>query len=110
MLFPYIFSDQKNQFMVPYSPDNCYVLEGRDGGDYGMFAPLGCQGPDVADFPTGLAEAPVLWDYYHTEIKLKFKAGFVGATQDLESGTIRPLVGWFMQKDRESDDVKDKEF
>jgi len=45
-----------------------------------------------------LAEAPVVWDYHGTTIDLKFKAGFVGATQDKDTGTISPLVGWFIEK------------
>ena len=83
--------------MEPYSPNNCYVKEGRDG-------PKGRDiykrtGPDCANFPTGIASAPVKWNYHGEIIDLAFKAGFVGATQDIETGTIRPLVGWFMQKE-----------
>jgi len=65
---------------------------------YGMQAPQGCQGPDIADFAVGIAEVPVLWDYYGTEIDLKFNAGFIGATQDQDTGVISPIVGWFINK------------
>merc|ERR1712194_11693 len=85
--------------MVPYSNENGYVEEGRDGGRYGMFAPEGVQGPDCSDFPGGLASAPVLWDYKGSEIKLKFKAGFVGAEQDQDTRIVRPLVGWLIAHD-----------
>ena len=95
IFFPYI-EGRPNRWCVPYSPSNGYVKEGRDGGRYGMDAPPGCDGPDVADFPKGLAEAPVTWDYHGDEIKLKFKAGFVGATQDAETNVVRPRVGWFI--------------
>merc|ERR1712216_623835 len=86
--------------MVPYSCDNGYVKEGRDGGRYSrMGVPEGVQGPDCADFPGGLAAAPVIWDYNGTEIKLKFKAGFVGAEQDGVTGVVRPTIGWFISHD-----------
>ena len=57
------------------------------------------QGPDCANFPTGIAEAPVGWNYHSKMIDLMFKAGFVGATQNIETGTISPVIGWFMQHD-----------
>ena len=76
--------------MVPYTPQNDYVKEGPNGGD--------AQGPNCCDSPKGLAEVPVLWQYNNTTIDLTFKAGFVAATQDIETGIIRPLVGWFIQK------------
>ena len=81
--------------MVPYSPLNDYVKEGR-GEQYGK---SDVRGPDCANFPIGIAEAPVEWDYHDTTIDLTFRAGFVGATQDIETGTLRPLIGWFMQKE-----------
>ena len=85
--------------MVPYSPLNGYVKEGRNGGRYDMYAPHDVRGPDCANFPSGIAEVPVEWDYHGTNIDLTFKAGFVGATQDIETCTLRPLIGWFMQKE-----------
>ena len=93
ILFPYIL-DEPNRFTVPYCADAAYVKEGRAEVFYGMFAPLGVQGPECEDFPTGIPAAPVTWVYYEQELKLEFKAGFFGASQDPASGTIRPLVGW----------------
>lgn len=52
ILFPYIEQLRPNPWCVPYSPSNAYVREGREGGP-------GKYGPDCADFPKGLAEAPV---------------------------------------------------
>jgi len=95
IFFPYI-QDHPNRFMVAYSSDNGYVKEGRDGGKYGMGAPLGVEGPDCEDFPKGLASAPVQWDYNGKSIPLKFKAGFVGCEQDGHTGTVRPVIGWLI--------------
>jgi hypothetical protein len=107
ILFPYIL-EQPNRYCIPYSPTNEYVQEGRDGGRYGMGAPPGVQGPDVADFPPGIAKAPVVWDYYGKEIKLQFKAGFVGAMQDPESCTVTPCVGWYIAHEGGNESVMDK--
>jgi len=98
IFFPYILG-RPNRYMVPYSIDNGYVKEDRNGGRYGMCAPDDVQGPDCSDFPGGLAAAPVLWDYNGSQIDLKFKAGFVGAEQDEETGVIKPVVGWFIAHD-----------
>jgi len=112
ILFPYI-KDTENCYMVPYSCNNGYVKEGRDGGRveshlqfkkrdggrYGMGATQDAQGPDCADFPGGLAAAPVLWDYNGSEMKLTFKAGFVAAEQNSVTGVIRPTIGWFIAHD-----------
>ena len=106
ILFPYIL-DRPNKFAVPYSPSLEYVQENRNGTTYGMRAPSGVQGPDCADFPAGIAEAPVTWDYLGREIKLTFKAGFVGATQDASTGTVCPAVGWFIAHAKESESVID---
>merc|ERR1712107_398052 len=73
IFFPYIM-EQPNRYLIPYNSENGYAKEDRDSTYYGMRAPPDVQGPDCADFPNGLAAAPVLWDYYGTDIKLKFKA------------------------------------
>lgn len=73
-----------------------------------MFAPHGVQGPDVADFPPGIATAPVVWDYHGKEVKLQFKAGFVGAAQDAESGTVSPCVGWYIAHEAGKESVMDE--
>merc|ERR1711879_557159 len=87
--------------MVPYSSGNGYVLEGLQEKWYSMLEkrPNDVQGPDCADFPKGLASAPVVWQYNGVEVNLKFKAGFVGATQERDTGAISPLIGWFIAHD-----------
>lgn len=97
IFFPFI-EGKPNRWCVAYSPSNGYVKEGRNGGHYDMFGaiPKGVDGPDCADFPKGLAEAPVTWLYHGSELKLTFKAGFIGATQDPNTKVVRPKVGWFI--------------
>jgi len=110
ILFPYI-EQRPNPWCVPYSPSNAYVQEGREGRvpparsrysrptyEPGHYGP-GEYGPECADFPKGLAEAPVTWDYFGVELPLKFRAGFVGATQDPETKTVSPRVGWYIVRE-----------
>merc|ERR1712232_1108081 len=54
------------------------------------------RGPDILTFGSGLAEAPVKWDYHGKVIELLFRSGFVGAAQDRETKAITPHVGWFV--------------
>lgn len=107
IFFPYIM-DSPNRWMVPYRADIGYVKEGRNGGRYGMRAAEDVQGPDCEDFPKGLAAAPVVWDYNGHQMKLKFKAGFVGAEQDKATGVIRPVTGWFIAHDGGEKEAKGK--
>jgi len=95
IFFPYI-NKRWNHYCEPYSTDQDYTKEGR----------LMANGPDVSDFPKGLAEAPVIWDYHGTDIDLEFKSGFIGATQDKETGMMRAEVGWWIQKKDEMDAIK----
>merc|ERR1711964_257019 len=90
ILFPYI-DGHPNHYMEPYSTEAGYVKEGLVYDQrYGMCEPAGVAGPDCEDFPNGLSEAPVLWEYFGSEMPLKFKAGFLGASQDPKSLTISP--------------------
>jgi hypothetical protein len=43
--------------------------------------------------PSGLSQAPFIWEYWGQEIPMKFIGGFVGAHQK-EDLTICPNVGW----------------
>jgi len=101
ILFPYI-RNKWNRFTVPYSIDNDYVKDvkvaRRENLDIFDNDYVKSPGPDTADFPNGLAAAPVSWNYFGQTIELKFKAGFVGATQESRTGTIKPVVGWFVAK------------
>ena len=41
----------------------------------------------------------VTWAYFGVELPLKFRAGFVGATQDPETKTVSPRVGWYIVRE-----------
>ena len=41
----------------------------------------------------------VTWEYFGVELPLKFRAGFVGATQDPETKTVSPRVGWYIVRE-----------
>jgi hypothetical protein len=80
ILYPFIEESAKNDFMIPYSPKNDYVIEGLLQNNKNFESPKNIKGPDIAAFPIGLAEAPVIWDFNGNMIDLNFKAGFLGAT------------------------------
>ena len=40
-----------------------------------------------------------MWNYLGSKIDLEFKAGFVAATQDVDTGMIKPVIGWFLSKE-----------
>ena len=80
VFFP-ICNERFNYYCVPYKTSNDYVKNGLKKAG---------RGPDIEDFPKGIASAPVIWDCY----QLKFVAGFMGITQDEETKEVSPLVGW----------------
>jgi hypothetical protein len=98
IFFPYI-NKRWNPFCKPYSADAGYVREGLVWNKtYGFRVPEDVRGPDCEDFGTGMSSAPVLWDYFGTEHKLDFNAGFIGAVQDPTTLQVRPQVGWFITR------------
>jgi len=46
----------------------------------------------------------VIWEYRGTEIKLIYKAGFIGSVQDTKTGDIMPQISWAVIH-REEDEV-----
>lgn len=47
--------------------------------------------------PPGLSAAPFRWKYLNSEYEMAFLGGFVGVSQDPESLTLRPEIGWAVQ-------------
>ncbi len=81
-LFPYVngFGDkrptERNEFMSKQTWND----------DWG--------GTSTNDFPSGFGAAPFIWEYYGTELPMKFVAGFAGVSQDPTSKSLRPAIGW----------------
>jgi len=88
ILYPFMGNTSKNRYCVPYAMEKEYVQQGLTGWRQGG------RGGDVNDYPTGLAKAPVSWDYHGKELELQFVAGFVGYQQDAKSLEICPNLGW----------------
>ena len=82
-----------------------YTAEGRSRfSDLGWreAASLGSwEGVTTYNFPSGLSKVPFVWDYFGTKIPMEFLAGFVGATQDSETGALRPEIGWAVREPRD---------
>lgn len=108
IFFPYI-SERQNYYCNPYEEKNTYApadSKEKDGDDEehmwhrmdkSRMVGYRGEGPDIASFPKGLAQAPVTWNYHGKDIDLTFKAGLIGAEQDAD-GTIRPVSGWFIEE------------
>jgi len=59
----------------------------------------GWHGPSPDDLPLGLSRAPFTWFYFDQKFEMEFLGGFVGAHQ-MESGAIRPSIGWLVGDDK----------
>ena len=55
----------------------------------------------LGSFPQGISQAPFTWRYYHKKYEMIFLAGFVGISQDHETKTIRPEIGWVIVENPE---------
>jgi hypothetical protein len=55
-------------------------------------------GPTATQFPWGLSRAPFLWQYIAHDVPMEFLGGFVGMSQDPESKSVRPAIGWTVRK------------
>ena len=54
-------------------------------------------GPTLGSFPRGLSSVPFTWSYLGKKLPMQFLGGFVGVSQDPESGAVRPAIGWAVQ-------------
>eukprot|EP00051_Salpingoeca_urceolata_P032050 m.14085 g.14085 ORF g.14085 m.14085 type:complete len:373 (+) comp4726_c0_seq1:236-1354(+) len=97
IFFPFMSNGQPNRFCQPYSAGADYV-KAQHNQFYGMMSSQPRWGMEDDDMPSGLGSAPVTWEYHGTEIPLTFKAGLLAATQDKETGVVRPFSGWFIER------------
>ena len=54
------------------------------------------EGLDIAEIPEFLISAPVKWSFFGLEKKLTFVSGFIGIEQEIDTGVIKPLIGWYI--------------
>jgi len=81
ILFPFTNEEERNRFCIPYS--------------MAMEYPTGRKTvTETHEYPTGLAQAPVEWNYMGQGVELQFIAGFMGYQQDPETMEICPNLGW----------------
>jgi hypothetical protein len=55
----------------------------------------------LGSFPQGISKAPFTWKYYYKKYEMVFLAGFVGISQDHETKTVRPEIGWVILENPE---------
>jgi len=92
IFFPYLGSGESNRFCTPYKSSKLYCGESVDMFSHGSGA--GERGPDVGDFPTGRARAPVEWKCFGKDIPVELNAGFYGVAQDPDTLALRPYLNW----------------
>ena len=63
----------------------------------------------TADFPPGIVDTPFIWEYYGTEFKMHFYAGFMGASQNPTTLGIHSEIGWAVVADEEVQNALSKQ-
>ena len=56
------------------------------------------EGLTIPNFPSGYSKVDFVWDYFGTEYKMHFIAGFLGITQD-SKGNIIPEISWLVKEE-----------
>jgi len=95
VFYPYLGSGRSNRFCEAYSNNVNYEGRGSNASPATKNW-KSSRGPDVGDFPKGMAVAPVEWKYLGADIPVELKAGFVGVAQDPETLALRPALNWCM--------------
>ena len=49
---------------------------------------------ETSEFPSGLAQADFIWNYFETFYQMEFVGGFVGFQQNAETLSLRPEISW----------------
>src|SRR5262249_52882713 len=55
-------------------------------------------GPTTERLPNGLSKAPFRWHYLERTFNMEFLGGFVGVSQDQETLSLRPEIGWAVRE------------
>ncbi|MGL1903247.1 MAG: DUF4419 domain-containing protein [Fibrobacterales bacterium] len=90
LFFPYMEYDDgferfiKEEWPIEYTYDD----------DTGEEVAIMGRSAETDILPSGLSQAPVLWDYFGTKYSMEYISGFVGYRQDLMTGALRPEISW----------------
>ncbi len=71
-----------------------WIIDNLFDGETGEQTPVYGRSAETDALPSGLSQAPVLWNYYGTMFSMEFVSGFVGYRQDAETGALRPEISW----------------
>jgi len=55
-------------------------------------------GTTLGVFPRGLSHVPLTWQYLGASISMTLSGGFVGISQDPQTGAVRPAIGWAVRE------------
>jgi hypothetical protein len=99
VFFPYL-NNKENQYCQSWSDlkqkmtASVSLIKGERGLNDTQLLNSRLSGNDINCFKLTFSSAPVVWHYLSTDYNLTFKTGFVGATQDIKTGTIEPQISW----------------
>jgi hypothetical protein len=68
------------------------MIDPADAGDWK--SPLFSAG----SFPGGLSKAPFRWHNLDQSFAMEFLGGFVGVTEDRDTLTVKPKIGWAVRE------------
>lgn len=77
-LFPYLRVGDKDSRLVRNTDPNRYV--------------------STLNIPTSVTQVPWVWKYLGTDYNMEFRAGFLAAAQDSETGTMMPVLGTIIRE------------
>jgi hypothetical protein len=66
-------------------------------------------GPELEQIPNGISKTDFIWNYLGTEFDMQFLAGFIGISQDKETKTLRPEIGWAIRTGESAKKHEEKE-
>ncbi len=98
--FPYIHTYENEFEKNPYMNNDLHPkeekLKEKKEGEIVVLIPKN-EGLEIPDFPSGYSKVDFTWNYYSTEYKMHFIAGFLGIVQD-ENGFLIPEITWIVKE------------
>lgn len=91
VLFPYIKMSDRHGVVTNSGAltPNSYAYRWQGGASREL-----SRAPTEAQFGSGLASAPLIWNYLGETIDFEMMGGFVGISQDSATSAVRPAIGW----------------
>jgi hypothetical protein len=93
-LFPYLDSPEAKWFALTGEETSAPLLRRNPWLSHSTSE----KGPGRDDFPSMPAKAPFRWKFSSTEYEMELVGGFLGISQDPDSLSLRPEIGWAVRE------------